>query len=201
MMNSGRVAAIVLNGVQLNVLVQADYVICADGGYNLYKGTPNCIIGDLDSINRVPEGVEIIKYATHKNYTDGELAVRKAIAEGYKTIRIYAGLGGRIDHVLGNITLLQVALQLGANATIVDEDCTINYYEAGINKLAAKKGTTISLLPINGAATVASSSGLEYPLNELTLAPPTTMGQSNIATQDEPTITISSGAVLAILTK
>ncbi|MFI3229353.1 MAG: thiamine diphosphokinase [Bacillota bacterium] len=194
-----KTADIILNGVRLDTAVNGDYVICADGGYNLYNGTPNCIIGDLDSINEVPKDVDLIKFPTDKDYTDGELAVRHAIKLGYKNLTIHCALLGRIDHILSNITLLQVAHNLGASAQIVDTNVTINYYEKGTHTIGAEAEDTVSILPINGSATISESFGLQYPLQHLTLTPPTTTGQSNKALTNNPTIKISSGAVLIIV--
>jgi thiamine pyrophosphokinase len=93
----------------------SDYLVCADGGLHhlLRSGLqPDLVAGDMDSI--LPDelralearGVRLARYPVTKDETDLELALRLVSEEGYKTIRIVAALGGRLDQTLGNIFLL-----------------------------------------------------------------------------------------------
>ena len=56
---------------------EGDLVIAADGGYDtLYNFgmKPDLLVGDLDSIDAVPRGVEIIRHPIKKDETDMHLA-------------------------------------------------------------------------------------------------------------------------------
>lgn len=119
--------------------VESSYLlICADGGIRLFTELnrtnevpifPNVLIGDLDSLEDMPEDIieGLERSGTHivrewighidKDDTDGQLAVAYAIAEyGCQRILIYGGLprpnGYEIDHFLGNLRLMRLGFQL-----------------------------------------------------------------------------------------
>ena len=55
---------------------QDDLVIAVDGGYDLLgnqKDKVDLLIGDFDSIYKIPKNVTIIKYPKRKDYTDMDL--------------------------------------------------------------------------------------------------------------------------------
>ena len=62
-----------------------DYVICADGGFDSaakYGIHINLVMGDMDSVaSDISEITEKIEYPVRKDFTDSEIAVRKAISE------------------------------------------------------------------------------------------------------------------------
>lgn len=113
-------------------LRDAEFVICADKGIEvLYKNglTPDMLVGDFDSID--PEilnyyknkGSNIIVYPPEKNYTDSEIAFEKAIEEHRPdSICLLGCTGTRMDHVIGNIGLLNKALDKGIKAYMRDDN-------------------------------------------------------------------------------
>lgn len=118
--------------ILMEELKDADFVICADRGIEvLYKNglTPNMLVGDFDSINQEvlayykEKGSDIVIYPPEKNYTDSEIAFEKAINEhGTDTICLLGCTGTRIDHVIGNMGLLNRALDKGIKAYIRDNN-------------------------------------------------------------------------------
>ena len=100
-------AALVLNAPELDTEVKESVIIAADGGYRHVEGkNVIAVIGDLDTLKRIPENVKLIRYPVEKNATDGELAIEYAVAEGVTELNIYGGLGGKPEHVAGNLNLL-----------------------------------------------------------------------------------------------
>ena len=93
-----------------DVLNSEDYVICADGGWDIATELgilPNLLIGDFDSIKSpLPDGIETIKFLPEKDYTDLDLAIRTAVEKGYSHLTVIGGIGGRLDHTIANIQLL-----------------------------------------------------------------------------------------------
>lgn len=188
--------AILLNAPSLSIEIKEKHIICADGGFKLLQNRiPDAIVGDFDSLDYIPKGIPIIKHPSEKNYTDGELALRYAVESGYNNIVLYGGIGGRLDHVLGNIALLKLADTLGATAVIREKDLTLHYSSKDFT-LKTKKGETVSILPYGGKAIVEYSEGLYYPLIDLTLLPDDTRGISNIALGDTARIRLKSGEVI-----
>ena len=53
--------------------------------------------------------IDIEKFSTEKDYTDTELALRRAIDDGADIITIFGATGGRLDHLLANIRILYYA--------------------------------------------------------------------------------------------
>lgn len=195
-MDKKSTAAIILNGTNLDIEVEGDYIICADGGYKLLRGEkPDIIIGDFDSLDNIPEGIEIIKHNAEKNQTDGEICIEYAAEKGYKEINIYAALGGRIDHVLGNMALLKLASTLTAKAIIREKGLNIYYAEKEFS-LETKLNEIVSVVPFGGEITIKESKGLFYPLQNLNIKPHQTRGISNITTDTYVHLDIAFGSIL-----
>ena len=87
----------------------SDYIICADGGVDIAKTygiMPDCVIGDFDStINSNRLDCLYITLPSEKDFTDTEAAINHAIELGIRDITVYGGIGGRLDHTLGNVGL------------------------------------------------------------------------------------------------
>src|SRR3990172_1274951 len=105
-------------------------LICADGGarhLDVLGMKPQVIIGDMDSLSpdilkRYEElGSRIMLYPRIKNETDTQLALEYAWKLPLGEVRVYAGMGGRIDHTLANISLLITAAKKGIATKLVDE--------------------------------------------------------------------------------
>ena len=190
--------AIVLNAPTLTAKITEDIVIFVDGGYRFAGDKkPFAVIGDFDSLGEIPSGVRVIKHNPEKNYTDGEAAVRYAAEAGADGVAIYGALGGRIDHVLGNLSLLVLAKKLGIKAIIKEKNVKIRYCEGKIS-LPTGSGRTVSVIPVGGSATVTDSEGLKYPLDNLKLEPFDTRGISNKTTADTFKCEVISGGVYVI---
>ncbi len=190
--------AVILNAPTLEVEVKEDNVIYVDGGYKYKDEKKNtlAIVGDFDSLGYLPENAHTVP--KEKNFTDGELAIRKAKQLGASKVVIYGALGGRIDHILGNIALLEIALNLGLKSEIRDKKEIVTL-ENGKVKINVGKNKTISLIPFTDKAVVTDSKGLYYPLNDLTLTKGDTVGISNVTTEEEISFTVNSGKVLCII--
>lgn len=87
-----------------------DYIICTDGGYDIALSqdiSPDLLLGDFDSIkSELPENIEIKRFEPEKDYTDLDLAMRTAVEAGVTELKIFGGIGGRLDHTVANIQLL-----------------------------------------------------------------------------------------------
>ena len=187
-------------------LLPDDYLVAVDGGLrHLFELglKPNLVLGDFDSISEDElarcqmKGVEILRYPSQKDQTDLELAVDLALARGFRDIIIACGLGGRLDHSLGNLALLSRPDMQGA-ALRFDDGFTKVFLTRAELKLACQPGDLVSLLPWHGEARGILTDGLAYPLKQETLLPWQTRGISNVCVGDEFTVSLEVGALLVI---
>lgn len=187
----------------------ADYIICADGGaeYAFYNGiVPDLLIGDMDSIDSnildfyIKKGVKIERYAVEKDYTDTEICVERAIQYGATEICIAAGVGGRIDHSLGNIFLLFSIMDKGIKGYIASEQECV-YISRSYLELSGNPGDIISLIPLRGSVRGVYTEGLKYTLFNGELPFGRALGVSNEMLSNRCAIRVESGEVLVIKTK
>lgn len=183
-----------------SLILDNDYIICADGGYDLAMEMgiePDILIGDLDSVKSENINTEIIKYPTRKDATDGEIAVDYAIEKGYDDILMIGFIGNRMDHTMTNISLLIRIKRAGRNGVIIDYNNEIRLIEDSIT-VSGKKGDLISIIPITDTVGKVVTEKLEYTLDGEDLYYGESRGVSNVMLADECTISIKSGRALVI---
>jgi thiamine pyrophosphokinase len=185
--------------------VDADYLICADGGANHARDLnlkPDIIIGDMDSITAETmtffEAIEFETYPSKKDETDTELAITHAIKMGADKVIILGGLGSRMDHSLGNIYLLKRFMDVGIEAEMVNENNHIRLIgkTTGFN---FPIGTTVSILPIGGEVEGLTITGFEYPITEGQMTIDKPYGISNVTNENTQRITFKKGMLLMVI--
>ena len=178
---------------------QADLLIAADRGLEAFHAAgvaPDLLIGDMDSVDdailRQYEGQTNQKRLNcEKDDTDAEAALHLAVERGAQRVTFLGALGGRLDHALANLMLLNRAHQLGVRAEILDETVRIFRVE-GHAVLCGAMGDTVSLLPL-GEARGVTLSGFHYPLENGTLTCDRTLGISNIVESDNAQVVVEGG--------
>jgi len=197
------------NQLRAELAEQPDLVVAVDGGgrhlvaLGLY---PRALIGDFDSLPGADlavlsgAGVEIRRHPVKKDQTDLELALEYVIQEQAQTVRILGGLGGRIDHTLGNIGLLQRALENGVEASLINETHRIAIKDRPFN-LAAEKGWAVSLIPLTAVVKEVATTGLTYPLNREDLYFTGSRGLHNQFAAETAGVTFKEGLLLVVLFK
>ena len=180
-------------------------VVAADAGLDhaLSAGLMVAVaVGDMDSVS--PEalataeqsGTRIERHPADKDQTDLELALELAARLADRVIVIGAG-GGRLDHLIGNLTVLASPQWSG-----VDIEAWLGIARAvvvhGHRTLQVELGATVSLFAL-GAPARLTTTGLAWPLNDEVLEPLTSRGISNRATNPLPQLSVSVGVVLAII--
>ncbi|MFN3134499.1 MAG: thiamine diphosphokinase [Candidatus Kryptonium sp.] len=185
----------------LRKIVRNYHVIaCADGGANIayrFGIQPDFIIGDLDSVNESVinffqrKGTEII-YNSDQNSTDIEKSVKFLIHKGCRSIDIVSAIGDRIDHNLGNLSVL-VNYHKKVSLRMVDERSEI-FFSTGKVSFKANVGDIISLIPLGRKVFVLKTVGLKFKLKNENLTF-SGRGVSNIAIGSKVTIHIGKGGV------
>jgi thiamine pyrophosphokinase len=190
-----------------SLIQNGDYIICADGGTRHARELgvrPNLIIGDLDSAEPQTlqkfrdEGVEIERYPRDKNETDLELAINRAAELHPKQIIIIAGLGGRLDQTLANITLLSDDRLSPFNVKL-DDGVEKIFFCRDQAQVHGRSGDIVSLIPWLGVVSEIQTQNLKWVLNKETLYPDKTRGISNEMISDTASISIGSGLLLVVL--
>lgn len=145
-----------------------DYYIFCDNGLRHLEALgiqPDLIIGDFDS-HAVPHlPVETIFLPREKDDTDSVYAAREAVKRGFNEFLLIGVVGDRIDHSLGNLSILLKLDSLGLRGMIVDD-----YSEMEIvSGEAAEIGPEFpffSLLNISGTARGVNIENAKFPLKD-----------------------------------
>lgn len=209
---------IILNGeiqdykIMKNIISKQhyDYIICADGGANhAYKMNinPNYILGDLDSINKniisyyKDKNVIFKKFPSKKNETDTELCIYLAQQINASQVDFIGSLGGRIDHMLANIKLLDYLKEVHIYGRIISEK---EYIYIAVDEemiIDGEVGDTVSVIPIKGDAKGITLTNLEYPLTNFYMKYSSPIGISNVMLENQCKVSVDKGTVLIIRNK
>lgn len=184
----------------------AETLIAADGGlaHILHLDlVPNFLIGDLDSVT--PEqvaraealGCEVKRYPAEKNETDLELALLTAVHMRCEKITVVAALGGRIDHTLANIYLLNLPQLKGVDVRLDDGKEEI-FLIHGWGEIHGKPGDRVSLLALSPSIKGVTTTNLRYPLVDEKLVFYHSRGVSNVMQTWKARVEIESGILLCI---
>ncbi len=193
--------ALVLNAPSLDVEIEEQLIIAADGGYRLVKDKPvQAVIGDFDTLGYLPNDVKTITHPTDKDKTDGEICLDYVKSIGGSAVTLYGGTGGHVDHVLGNVNLLAYGEGLGLKMRMVDKESVV-YFINSCLIASCSVGDVISVLPYGGECTFSYSKGLKYSLDGLTIKPYSSLGLSNKVTEGMVEIKVKNGSALVIIRK
>ena len=194
----------------------ADLVIAADGGLRWAQKLEvqvDVVVGDMDSVDAAAlaeaeaGGAEIVRHDPDKDATDLELALRLACDRGASSIKLIGGHGGRLDHFLGNITLLaalpkgvQAQALMGKTEILVIRGHGSHRAEQQDEELVlnGKPGQLVSLIPWGGNAARIKTEGLRWPLAGETLPLGTSRGISNQMTSTQASVSLESGTLLVL---
>lgn len=195
-------AAIILNSPNLNRHIDEEVVIAADKGYEfaLKQGIiPEIVIGDFDS-STMPTNLNILKLNVEKNETDGQEALAYAIKKGYDEIAIYGISGGRLDHEMGNLSLLKSGEEQGVSMVGKEDDVDIYFKSKGKYAFKTQKGKEFSIITFMEDSIISNGIGVKYPIDNLHLSS-NSLGRaiSNVAIEDEISFEVLEGGVLVFL--
>jgi len=194
-------AVLLLNGEPYKGHIPAGnaYVACCDGAYEWAKDKVKIDenIGDFDSLPYIPTPAPEKIYPSEKDFTDGEIAIRKLIAGGATEIKIYGGGGGREDHFLGNLQLLYYAHTHNVRAEMITNYSRI-FIGGGKIELFGICGKTFSVLPFAGELHIYDSVGVKYryPAH---IGYGECRGISNIAQSDNAFLRVGEGECALII--
>lgn len=176
-------------------------IICADKGY-LIAGSlgleATLLIGDYDSMKQ-PER-SVIKLPSEKDMTDSEAAIDLAVSRGNDDITVLGGIGGRLDHTMGNIGMLAKYCGHISHLTFVDGQNAMFMITPGSIMLPKNKYKYLGVIAYGGSAVNVTLKGVKYPLSDHLLTDDTTLGVSNEIIDEAAEISFDAGKLLIIMT-
>ena len=190
-----------------DALQRATLFVCADGGTDSarrYGFIPNAIVGDLDSISEESLATfrEIpIVPNTDTEHTDSEKAVEWILAQGsFEEIILLGASGGRLDHVLGHLSLLH---RYRGRVRIVLEDDHMRAWLAstGEEPMDAPVGATISFFAVGAPAEGVTTVNLRYPLVNRRIELGAQDSISNVVDATPASIRIGSGELVVVVVR
>ncbi|MEG1190681.1 MAG: thiamine diphosphokinase [Oscillospiraceae bacterium] len=170
-----------MSGTRL-VIPTGAAIIAADGGLSYLEKagiSPDLILGDFDSLGRIPEGENVLPLNPEKDDTDMLVAVKMALEMGAEVLVIYGGLGGRFDHSLANLQVLAFIANHGARGYLVGCGSVCTAFKNGGIAFDEAMSGTVSVFSVGEIAQGVDLVGLKYPLHGYTLTNDTPLGVSN----------------------
>lgn len=187
---------------------QYDYLIAVDKGLEFcYRAgiQPDEMLGDFDSASPAVRDyferleIPVQLYKPEKDQTDMENAMRLALKRGSSEIVVLGATGTRMDHVLGSIYNLSIALDVGVPCALVDAHNRIRMIRHGLKiRKEEQYGKYVSLLAFGGSADKITLTGFYYPLHGYTMQAGDGLGISNEITEEEAEISLEAGTLIVI---
>ena len=179
----------------------AAFVIAADGGLRYLEEsgvTADLVVGDFDSLGRIPVGENTICHPVEKDDTDTMLAVKLGLERGYREFVFYGCLGGRPDHTYANQQTLLYLARRSARGYLVGEGWVSCAVQNGRIDFPAQLTGTISVFCPDGEAHGVDLEGLYYPLRDGSLGSDFPLGVSNHFVGECSGVSVKNGTLLVM---
>lgn len=178
-----------------------DYVVFCDSGLKHLQhlhAKPSLIVGDFDSHDNPHLDTETIVLPREKDDTDTVYAVKEAIKRGFDDFLLIGVAGARLDHTLGNVSVLLYLDSLGKKGCIIDD-----YSEM---EIVSERPVSIcdeysffSLLNITGCAKGITINSAKYPLADAEISCEYQYGISNeVLPGEKAVVSVKCGKLLLI---
>ena len=159
---------------------------------------PHLIVGDFDSHENPHLDVETIVLPREKDDTDTVFAVKEAVKRGFDNFLLLGVVGGRLDHTLGNVSILLMLHSLGKRVLLVDDFSEM--------EIVSKDPVYIddsfpffSLLNISGTAGGITVENAKYPLRDAEIPCTWQYGISNeVLPGQQARVSVEKGELLLV---
>ncbi len=182
-------------------LREDDFLICCDSGLKHRAGlgvVPDLIVGDFDSHENPHLDIETIVLPCEKDDTDTVFAVKEALKRGFEDFLLVGVIGGRLDHTLGNVSILLMLDAQGKKAVAVDDFSVLEIVSDRPAKIEDRY-PYFSLLNISGTARDIAIRGAKYPLDGAEITCEYQYGVSNEPLPGQTAVvTVGRGRLLLI---
>lgn len=179
------------------------YIFCDSGLFhrNPLGISPNLIVGDFDSHEKPEEVCEIITLPREKDDTDTFFAAKEALRRGFTDFLLVGVIGGRLDHTLGNISILLHLHSKGAKASLLDDFSEMEIVDSAPKEIP-DTFPYFSVVNIDGTPHGITIENAKFPVSDVEITPDYQYGISN-----EPlcgktaTVSVRQGRMLLIKVK
>lgn len=204
----GRRRCVIVGGADINscgavrrYLREDDFNIFCDCGLAHREALgiqPHLIVGDFDSFPNPHWEVETIVLPCEKDDTDTVFAAKEAVKRGFEDFLLIGAVGGRLDHTLGNLSILLMLHAQGKRALLVDDHSEMEI----VSREPAYIDDSFpffSLLNISGTARGVTIENAKYPLQHAEIQCTYQYGVSNEALPGQRArVSVAEGELLLI---
>ena len=179
-------------------------IACADGGLRHARALglhADFMVSDCDSMDET-EASEVLRLKPEKDDTDTQSCLREVFRRGCREATLVCATGGRLDHMLANLSLLEEACALGGQLTVLDRQNKVVLHKGGHQKFKMTEDYQyFSIVPLDPVLTGVTIRGAKYPLDDVTVTRAGMITISNEALDGGFTIDIAQGRALVVFSR
>ena len=184
-------------------LGEVEFIIAADSGFDLALRLdldPDLVVGDMDSISDVTALSGLTEerlrvFPRDKDETDTEIGLRVFQELGYDSVTIAGGGGGRLDHLLGIVSLFERPF---APTTWLTDHEHVQLISTEF-QLSVCENEIVSFFPVGEYVAGLVSEGLKWPLDGM-IWRRGQAGISNLTVSDRLRVGVGQGRLLMVRT-
>ncbi len=199
---------VIIGGADINnydtvrkYLSDTDFYIFCDSGLrhiNELRVKPDLIVGDFDSHPNPNLDIETIVLPCEKDDTDTVFAAKEALKRGFDDFLLIGVSGARLDHTIGNVSILLMLNADGKKAILVDDYSEMEIVSSE-PKYIRDSYKFFSLLNITGKAKGITIENAKYPLKNAEINCEYQYGISNeVLAGRTAKVTVKDGNLLLI---
>ena len=176
------------------------YIFCDSGLFHMkpLEVSPDLIIGDFDSHDKPEEICETIALPCEKDDTDTFFAAKEALRRGLSDFLLLGVCGGRLDHTLGNISILLHLHTNGAKAVLLDDFSEMEIADS-TPTYVPDSFPYFSVINIDGTAHGITIENAKFPVENAEITPDYQYGISNEPLRGKTaTVKVARGRALLI---
>ena len=159
---------------------------------------PDFVMGDFDSLGYRPDHPNVETHPVMKDDTDLGLAVRWALAHGYRRLVMAGALGGRLDQTIASLQTLRGLTDAGAQGWLIGCGWVVTAVQNGTLAFPAGMEGTVSVFSSGDAARGVTLRGLLYEITDAELRCAMPLGVSNSFTGAAATVRVTDGTVFVL---
>lgn len=173
-----------------------ELVIAADGGVHSARHagfSPTVYVGDSDSGGAPGAGMYAIPLPEEKDLTDLQAAYEYARSQGVTELILTGCTGGRLDHHLSAMSLLERAAREQIHAVMLDPENRVEFLLPGSYSKATHGYQYFSLIPVSRCLRAVTITGAKYPLKDHDVFRGDSLTVSNEFRGDGVTVSFTDG--------